>query len=310
MNSPMAPTMNSPIQEMARGVTVGLQSVFSGSAAVRCRARRRLALGVLKRLRSEITFRRQGFLWTGSTASTITQTIFLEEHYQDAHLEPLTAWLQAHTDFARPFIVNVGANIGDVALPLTRTGKRVVAVEPNPETFVRLQRNVRQNGLADRVTCCESAISTEGGTAELVLARDAGNSEINVPDGRLGFDGVDERKRIVPVKTARLDALLESLHVASSQVALVWSDTQGFESQVIASAPALWQNGTPLWVEIWPKGLACHGGIQSFLDLCQRHFRRLLPGCRFEGEPESINALEPITAGLKGAEFTDVLLLP
>jgi FkbM family methyltransferase len=269
-----------------------------------------LALRALSWLRPEITFRRQGFLWTGSTASTITQTIFLDEHYQDSHLGPLTDWLKIHTDFSRPVIVNIGANIGDVALPLTRTGKRVVAVEPNPETFARLQRNVRQNGLADRVTCCDLAISTDPGTAELVVARDAGNSEINAPDGRVGFDGVDERKRIVPVKTARLEALLERLQVAPNQVALVWSDTQGFESQVIASAPALWQHRTPLWVEIWPKGLACHGGTQKFLELCQRHFQSVLPGCRFERDPEPITTLASVVAGLKGAEFTDVLLIP
>jgi len=306
----MAPPKNSPMQDMTRGVVVGLQSVFAGDAAVRRRARRRLALGVLKRLRSELTFRRQGFLWTGSTASTITQTIFLEEHYQDAHLGPFTEWLKTHTDFTRPVIINVGANIGDVALPLTRTGKHIVAIEPNPETFARLQRNVRQNGLTDRVTCCDLAISTDAGTAELVVARDAGNSEINEPGGRLGFDGVDERKRIVPVKTARLDALLDHLRVAPDQVALVWSDTQGFESQVIGSAPNLWRHGTPLWVEIWPKGLACHGGTQQFVELCQRSFRKLLPGCRFENQPEPISALATIVAGLKGAEFTDVLLLP
>jgi hypothetical protein len=72
----------------------------------------------------------------------------------------------------------------------------------------------------------------------------------------------------------------------------------------------LWQNHTPLWVEIWPQGLACHGGAQKFLELCQQYFRWLLPGCRFEGEPEPITALESVLAGLKGAEFTDVLLIP
>lgn len=298
------------MQEMARAVSVGFQSVFSPDGAVRRRARRRLALGAFKRFRSEMTFQRQGFLWTGSTASSITQAIFLDEHYQDDHIAPMVEWLRSRTGFSRPVIVNVGANIGDVALPLTRTGKRVVAVEPNPETFARLERNVRQNGLADRVTCCHVAIAAEAGTAELVVAHDAGNSEINEPGGRLGFDGVDERTGVVPVRTARLEALLAGLGVAPDQVSLVWSDTQGFESQVIASGAALWAGGTPLWVEIWPKGLACHGGIPRFLELCRQHFRRMLPGTQFQGEPGPVEALEAIVAGLQGAEFTDVLLLP
>ena len=298
------------MKALARAILTGVRSLFDADPAVRLRGRRILALEVLKRVRTELTFQRQGFLWAGASASSITQAIYVDEHYQDAHMGPMVEWLKANTAFSRPVIVNVGANLGDVVLPLTRTGKRIVAVEPNPETFARLERNVRQNGLSDRVICCNVAIAASAGTAELVTASDAGNSEINEPGGRLGFDGVDQRAGVVSVKTVRLDDLLASLGITPAQVALVWSDTQGFESQVIESATALWKNGVPLWVEIWPKGLICHGGVPRFLELCRQNFRSLFPETRFDGKPEPITALEPIVAGLKGAEFTDVLLIP
>ncbi|HAB16974.1 MAG TPA: FkbM family methyltransferase [Verrucomicrobiota bacterium] len=302
--------MHPKLKNIARSIKIGMTSVLPGPAPVRQTARRLIALKTMGLFRDELTFQRNGFTWTGATASSITESIYTHDHYQDEHLDQLTDWLKAHTDFQRPVIVNVGANIGDVALPLTRTGRRIVAIEPNPETFARLERNVRQNGLTEKITCFPVAISSSAGQAELVIATDPGNSELRESADRLGLDGVDQRRAIVKVTTARLDGLLESNGIALRDVALVWSDTQGFESQVIASAPGLWEAGTPLWVEIWPKGLACHGGVDQFVQLCERYFRRMITATELASEPQPISAIRSLVAGLKDAEFTDALLIP
>lgn len=302
--------MAGPLQTLTSGLKLGARSFLPGRPELRRIARRKLVLKAQALFRDELTFRRNGFLWTGAAASSITEAIYTSDHYQDAHLTELTDWLKAHTPFQRPVVVNVGANIGDVALPLTRFGKRVIAIEPNPETFVRLQRNVRQNGLESQVTCCAVAIAERVGVAELVTATDPGNSEIRESNGRLGFEGVDQLVSVVSVRTVRMDDLLSELHIPPDDVALVWSDTQGFESQVIASGAGLWQRGTPFWVELWPKGLACHGGVEQFIGLAERHFTRIIPATRLGSAPEPISQLRPLLAGLQNAEFTDALLLP
>ena len=77
-----------------------------------------------------------------------------------------------------------------------------------------------------------------------------------------------------------------------AEVALVCSDTQGFETQIVASGSSLWAAGTPLWVEVWPQGLACHGGVQQFLvavglqrlQLALRH----LQGGRQRGDMQTL----------------------
>jgi len=272
--------------------------------------RRSLALALLRRLRAEMTFRRNGFKWTGPTACSITGSLFMNGHYQDAYLEPITKWLRANTDFSRPVAVNIGANLGDVALPLSRTWEKVVAVEPNPETFARLQYNVKQNGLAERIQCCKVAISDEPGSAELVLAGDPGNCELRGDLNGIGFNGVDVVRGAVSVTTIRLDALMEALGIRSADVGLVWSDTQGYESQVILSAPGLWRSGTPLWVEIWPKGLDCHGGAGRFIEVCNRHFKRILVADQLGREPVAIDAVGDLVRALRPGTFTDGLLIP
>jgi hypothetical protein len=108
----------------------------------------------------------------------------------------------------------------------------------------------------------------------------------------------------------RLDELVKSLQIAPDQIALVWSDTQGFEAQVIESGSALWTNGTPLWVEVWPKGLDCHGGTDRFVELCKKYFTHVLSAKQIGLEPAPIVYLESIIGELKPTEFTDVLLIP
>jgi FkbM family methyltransferase len=297
--------MRKLIRWMMKGSMYGMQSILPGSRTGRIRARRQIALFFLRHFRTEMTFRRNGFLWTGTPFCLVAESIFLDDHYQDTHIEALTKWLKSD----RPVIVNIGAHIGDVALPLSRTGKRIIAIEPNPETFARLQRNVRQNNLDRTIMCCQFAISDTMGEARLVIDPQTANCELVNENGETGYGPVESRG-VVLVETKRLDDLLKSLGISPDQVALVWSDTQGVESRVIESGPALWASGSPLWVEIWPKGLDCHGGIDRFVETCKRHFVGVLREERLKEEPESISALDSIVAGLKYGEYTDVLLLP
>jgi hypothetical protein len=108
-----------------------------------------------------------------------------------------------------------------------------------------------------------------------------------------------------------LAEVLKSFQIGPEQVALVWSDTQGFESQVIESGAELWAKGVPLWVEVWPKGLDCHGGTDRFVTSCERYFRQFATAKHIHATPEPIEALKSTVADLKKhGVSTDVLLIP
>jgi hypothetical protein len=125
------------------------QSVLPGPAAERTLARRRIALFFHKQFSKEMTFERNGFHRTGTPGCLITESIFLHDHYQDASIEGLAKFVKIE----RPTVINVGAAIGDVALPLSRKWKKVIAIEPTPTTLATLQRNVRQNNLEGQIAC-------------------------------------------------------------------------------------------------------------------------------------------------------------
>ena len=96
-------------------------------------------------------------------------------------------------------ILDCGANVGLFSLFLGRA-RRIVAVEPNPDTYGRLKRNLERNEL--RAVAVESAISDEVGMVRMslsgepsVLGKVSPEGELEVPattiDRLLGDHGIE-----------------------------------------------------------------------------------------------------------------------
>ncbi|HEV2029127.1 MAG TPA: FkbM family methyltransferase [Candidatus Dormibacteraeota bacterium] len=68
-------------------------------------------------------------------------------------------------------IVDVGAHVGSFTIwaALRSPMAKLLAIEPNPETYPILLRNLLDNGLQDRATAVNSAVGGGSGVAELEL---------------------------------------------------------------------------------------------------------------------------------------------
>lgn len=68
------------------------------------------------------------------------------------------------SDSPAPVIIDAGAHIGLSTLYFKQifTGAKITAIEPNPESFKFLEKNIFENQLAD-VTAINAALSTESG---------------------------------------------------------------------------------------------------------------------------------------------------
>jgi FkbM family methyltransferase len=134
------------------------------------------------------------------------------------------------------YVLDIGANIGDTAVALAQTCPNpIICVEPDPLYFKQLSDNIRALAYSNRVrcirhhVCCEErhrATVTDGTTARLI-------------DDASGICGTS------------LDALLENEGVALSEVALLKTDTDGYDGEVILSSrltilsshpPIFWEN--------------------------------------------------------------------
>jgi len=299
---------------------LALRSWFAalrGAGAKAERHARRLVWAALQGRAREVSFERDGILWTVPVGRfSVAANCFVEGAHQSREIRAVLTWVARTGRLAHPrgALIDVGANLGSPGIPLARaTGLRVVSVEPVPATCAYLRQNVEQNGLAARVSAVNAAISTERGALEMVVHDDPARSEA-VTGGVQGFGAARAVGARVRVPAIPLDELVAEQGIAPAEVALVWSDTQGHEQQVIASGKALWAAGAPLFVELWPPGLAAHGGVDAFAATARSHFAGyvLRDDLLARGSDAPVRSMESLPATLAALRdaHTDALFVP
>jgi len=117
---------------------------------------------------------------------------------------------------------DVGANVGAfTVLAAGGVGARAMAFEPSPDTFKILVRNIRLNGLQDRVKAIHAAVGRKEGMAQFSFG--LGTENHVAPDAASGGS--------VAVKMTTLDKEL-----AGNPPVLLKVDVEGFETEVFAGA--------------------------------------------------------------------------
>jgi FkbM family methyltransferase len=134
-----------------------------------------------KKHSGEVTYRlRNGFLFS-VPADTTDINPFTDIWFRGVYDAPGIAFDQAKT------VIDVGGHIGAFTLYVASHSPeaRIYTLEPEPQSFAYLQKNVVQNNLADRVTCIQAGVGGQEGTMELhvVPGRGEGNSVYRAPEG-------------------------------------------------------------------------------------------------------------------------------
>ncbi|PMP97123.1 MAG: hypothetical protein C0167_01790 [Nitrososphaera sp.] len=91
-------------------------------------------------------------------------------------------------------VIDVGASNADSSIFFALNGaSRVIALEPDPESFALAMDNVTMNDLQDRITLVNAALAADDGYAELLRPAASPNaSSLNPVDGVqhiVNFDG-------------------------------------------------------------------------------------------------------------------------
>ena len=120
-------------------------------------------------------------------------------------------------------VVDVGAHIGTVSIPLAKLGKNVVAFEPSPESFKYLIRNAELNGVT--IDARNKGLADTPGRAHSV-ARQSGNA------GAHTLEAGDE------IKVSTLDAEIQDAD-------FIKIDVEGMELAVLKGGQALLERSRP-----------------------------------------------------------------
>ena len=162
------------------------------------------------------------------------------------------------------WLLDVGANVGSVCIPLVQRGvvTRALAFEPEPKNYAHLVKSLALNGIdAQTIRPLNAAVSSTNGTAALELAfTNFGDHRIRVEAPTSSHPELREAERaVIAVPVHRLDDIVAAHAIAREDVRLLWIDAQGHEGQVLEGAPAMIDAGVPVVTEFWPYGLARSG---------------------------------------------------
>ena len=264
-------------RELKRLFWLSWEHAIDGDQAER--AQRYYAYEALGNLVDRIEFHHEGLNWQAIVDGNVSKSLFIEGGFQDAEISATLAWLGATSrsgQARRHVVVDVGANVGTTTIPLVVAGLRVIAIEPTPSAFEVLSRNVAENGFAGQVTALNIAVGTSDGSARITVPDgDTARAELVTNTGRHGAH--TEFWSTFDVRVEPLADALTRRGVATDELLLVWSDTQGSEASVVESGRAIWSSGVPLFVEVWPRGLAMHGTRDRFVELVESEFDAFVP---------------------------------
>lgn len=239
-----------------------------------------------RRTGRQITFRRHKTTWTVSNKDRVIGFgLFVYGGWQFREIDLVLAWLEKERSLtAESVIVNVGANIGTSAIRLAqRSLCRILAIEPVPDTYDLLKKNVTQNGLSERIICYQAAVySAETALRMIVPQINPGAAEVALDSGRCTFNSQESEHTFAVARGMPLAQILKAAGVDRRQVVFVWSDTQGCEGHIIRTGTELWEAGVPLVMEFWPLGQHVQGEDDAF-GLIRRHFKSycILPSSVF-----------------------------
>jgi FkbM family methyltransferase len=152
-------------------------------------------------------------------------------------------------------LVEVGAHIGTTTIPaLTRHGfARAVAIEPDPDNLRLLRANVALNGLHDRVTVIDGAVTDTPGRRQFLPGTRRGS-----PEAYLWTKGELTDARLpgsITLKSFTLDSLCEAGLVDPAAAGLVWLDCQKHEERALRSASIVLEHRVPIVFVLRPGKL-------------------------------------------------------
>jgi FkbM family methyltransferase len=256
---------------------------------------------------------RHGVLGFSSRDHGVGRLLFLRGEYEYDQIARAAA-VGGFASRGRGWLLDVGANIGTVCIAFAREGvfTQALAVEPAPDTFQHLVKNVARNNLDGAIRCVNVALSSTSGTAELELSSNSGDHRVRVA-GPLAPERYHEHKRpLVRVPVRRLDDLLDETGIERRDVGLLWMDVQGHERHVLDGAPELLASQVPVVMELWPYGLR-RAGVEpeAFVEYLRRRFTSYYDLADETPRAQSTSELPRLLGRLGHVKsYADVLLRP
>jgi FkbM family methyltransferase len=217
-----------------------------------------------------------GLLTFNSGDRLISKYLYVRGAYERDYVTCVMEFLERVRlrDPRRDVVLDVGANIGMIAIALVKHDwfERAIAFEPEAYNFQLLTRNVKQNGYERVIACRQVALSSGSCNVELVIN-----------EGNLGGHFIPDASdaaatlavcRSVRIRTVTCDQIIdrEFSHLAN-RIGLVWMDIEGHEGHFLAGAETTLATGVPVVSEFYPLAIERSGMSRGgYRRRVEKHF--------------------------------------
>ena len=229
---------------------------------------------------------KNGLLSFDSRDRTLGRSLHLEREFEFDGMMKTVDLLQQHhfipTDLSDAVMLDVGGYIGMISIGFVRNGRfgRALAFEPNPNNFRLLQKNIAQNGLTEKITAYNVALSDRRESLAMELsAKNYGDHRIREASSEDTGDHYGEAgRKLISVDSVRLDEIMQGSEAAQAdRVSLVWMDIQGHEGKFLKGASEFIKahRHVPVAMEFWPYGIRRSGmSKEDFCDVVKDLFQQ------------------------------------
>jgi FkbM family methyltransferase len=192
-------------------------------------------------------------------------------------------------------VLIVGGHLGTVAVPISRSAKRVAVVEANPEIYKFLQANMLLNGVQNADLVWTAAGNEVKTVKFLAGTENSGGSKISPVNPHPHY--LENLLKVCEVQTSRLDDQFRGRIFR-----IIFMDIEGSEYFALQGMPTLLSSASVLFVEFIPHHLRYVAAVspQSFASLLSAHFNYLyIPSMKSYVEKD---AFEPLLSRLYDLE--------
>jgi FkbM family methyltransferase len=260
----------------------------------------------------------QGKFTFSSKDQEIGRQLFLKKTFDHDKVERALRLLADLGYLARGksgYLLDIGANVGTVCIPLVSGGMfaRALAFEAEPKNYSLLLKNIKTNRVANAIRAFNYALSSSEGLADIELSNNNyGDHRVRavLPLLSANEEFVESARKVIQVRACRLDDVLSTAAVEPKDIALLWMDVQGHEKHVLEGAENLLHFGTPVVAEFWPYGLLRAGvSPDAFIAFASSHFASFYDLSATSPDRKPSTQIASLFERYRGISFTDLLLL-
>lgn len=250
---------------------------------------------------------RHGRLYINNKDQVISRELFLTGEFEYSKINTVLYLLKNLSLLkSNGVLLDIGANIGTVCIPLIKENYflSAFAFEPEPKNYKSLMKGIKNNKLNKRILPFNLALSNRNGELNLAVSED------NFGDHKIQVSTQGSAKT-VKIQSTTLDHFLSSHQINPGNISLIWMDVQGHEKHVLEGCSDLLLNySIPTVIEFWPHGLNnAKVKPEEFVQMIQKYFKFYYDLSDSTLTKKSVTNLIELYNKYQDQKFTDLLLL-